>query len=132
MFWLTDLKLDSPHRSSTPGRYTLKDLHPFPNTHTVRSLSALPSQPAQNFHLEKINVKDQSVLLQYSCCTIQYSSEDDSNTPVCTVGYGVERHFQQYFSHIVEVNFIGGGNHRSVASHWQTLSHNVVSSTPRH
>jgi hypothetical protein len=25
-----------------------------------------------------------------------------------------------------------GENHRRVASHWQTLSHNVVSSTPRH
>jgi hypothetical protein len=24
------------------------------------------------------------------------------------------------------VSFIGGGNHRPVASHWQTLSHNVV------
>jgi len=24
-----------------------------------------------------------------------------------------------------------GENHRTVASHWQTLSHNVVSSTPR-
>jgi len=24
-----------------------------------------------------------------------------------------------------------GNNHRPVASHWQTLSHNVVSSTPR-
>jgi len=23
-------------------------------------------------------------------------------------------------------------NHRPVATHWQTLSHNVVSSTPRH
>jgi hypothetical protein len=23
--------------------------------------------------------------------------------------YGVERHFQQYFSYIVEVSFIGGG-----------------------
>jgi hypothetical protein len=23
-------------------------------------------------------------------------------------------------------------NHQPVASHWQTLSHNVVSSTPRH
>ena len=23
-------------------------------------------------------------------------------------------------------------NHRPVASHWQTLSHNAVSSTPRH
>jgi len=25
-------------------------------------------------------------------------------------GYGVKRHFQQYFSYIVEVSFIGGGN----------------------
>ena len=25
-----------------------------------------------------------------------------------------------------------GENHRPVASHWQTLSHNVVSSIPRH
>jgi len=25
-----------------------------------------------------------------------------------------------------------GENHRSIASHWQTLSDNVVSSTPRH
>ena len=35
------------------------------------------------------------------------------------------------------VGFIGGGNgvygekHRPAASHWQTLSHNVVLSTPR-
>jgi len=28
--------------------------------------------------------------------------------------YGVKRHFQQYFSYIVAVNFINGGNHRSV------------------
>ena len=46
---------------------------------------------------------------------------------------GVKCHFQQYFSYIVAVSFIGGGhrrtrkkNHRSVASHWQTLSHNAV------
>ena len=51
----------------------------------------------------------------------------------------VLRHFQQYFSYIVAVSFIGAGNwstrkkhHRPVASHWQTLSHNVVSSTPRY
>jgi hypothetical protein len=37
----------------------------------------------------------------------------------------------------VAVSFIGGGNgvpgenHRPVASHWQTLSHKVESSTPR-
>jgi hypothetical protein len=45
---------------------------------------------------------------------------------------GVQRHFQQYFSYIVAVRFIGGGNRRTqrkqprVASHWQTLSHNGV------
>jgi hypothetical protein len=31
------------------------------------------------------------------------------------------------------VSFIGGGNRNNlVASYWQTLSRNVVSSTPRH
>ena len=40
--------------------------------------------------------------------------------------YGVERHFQQYFSYIVAVSSVGE-NHWPVASHWQTLS-----STPRH
>ena len=28
-------------------------------------------------------------------------------------------------------SFIGGENHRPAASHWQTFSHNVVTSTPR-
>jgi len=47
-------------------------------------------------------------------------------------------YIQQYFRYIMAVSFIGGGtgvpgkNHWSAASHWQTLSHNVVSSTPRH
>ena len=48
-------------------------------------------------------------------------------------------HVQQYFSYIVPASFIGGGNrstrkkkHRPLASHSQNLSHNVVSSTPRH
>ena len=36
------------------------------------------------------------------------------------------RHPQQYFSYIVAVSFIGGGNQS------KTLSPNVVSSTPRH
>ena len=46
--------------------------------------------------------------------------------------------FQQYFSYIMAVSFIIGRNwstrenHRPVANHRQTLSHNVVSSTPRH
>jgi hypothetical protein len=44
--------------------------------------------------------------------------------------------FQQHFSYIVAVSFIGeetrvpGKNHRPVASHWQTLSNNVASRTP--
>jgi hypothetical protein len=33
---------------------------------------------------------------------------------------------------LVEQTGVPGENHRSVASHWQTLSHNVVSSTPRY
>jgi len=32
---------------------------------------------------------------------------------------------------LVEETGLSGENHRSVTSHWQTLSHNVVSSTPR-
>jgi hypothetical protein len=38
----------------------------------------------------------------------------------------ISYHFQQYFSDIVAVRFIRVGNDRPVASHWQTLSHNVV------
>ena len=47
--------------------------------------------------------------------------------------YGVLLHFQQYFSYIVVVSFIGEEtgvpkeNHRPVESHRQTLSHDVVS-----
>ena len=41
----------------------------------------------------------------------------------------VKSYFQQYFSYIVAVSFIGGGNHHTVASHWQTLSYNVALST---
>jgi len=33
---------------------------------------------------------------------------------------------------LVEETGVPGEKHRPVASHWQTLSHNVVSSTPRH
>jgi hypothetical protein len=44
--------------------------------------------------------------------------------------FGAKHYFQQYFNYIVTVSFTGGGNHRPIASHWQTWSHNVVSSTP--
>jgi hypothetical protein len=33
---------------------------------------------------------------------------------------------------LVEETGIPGENHRPAVSHWQTLSHNVVSSTPHH
>ena len=33
---------------------------------------------------------------------------------------------------LVEETRVPGENHRPAASHWQTLSHNIVSSTPRH
>ena len=37
--------------------------------------------------------------------------------------YGVSHHFQQYFSYIVTVSFIGGGNR----SHWKTIYTNRTS-----
>jgi hypothetical protein len=44
----------------------------------------------------------------------------------CLFVWWSKRHFQQYFSYIVAVSLIGGGNrrtagenHRPVASHWQ-------------
>jgi hypothetical protein len=33
---------------------------------------------------------------------------------------------------LVEETGVPGVNHRPFVSHWQTLSHNVVSNTPRH
>jgi hypothetical protein len=33
---------------------------------------------------------------------------------------------------LVEETGVPGENHQPVVSHWQTLSHNVISSTPRH
>ena len=33
---------------------------------------------------------------------------------------------------LVEETGVPGENHQAVTSHWQTLSHNVVSSTSRH
>jgi hypothetical protein len=33
---------------------------------------------------------------------------------------------------LVEESGVPGEKHRHAVSHWQTLSHNVVSSTPRH
>jgi hypothetical protein len=33
---------------------------------------------------------------------------------------------------VLEETGVPGENHRSFASYWETLSHNVVSSTPRH
>jgi hypothetical protein len=53
-------------------------------------------------------------------------------------GYnGVKYHFQQNFSYIIlwrSVLFVKvpGENHQPATIHRQTLSHNVVSSTPRH
>jgi len=50
--------------------------------------------------------------------------------------YCVSQHFQQYSNYILTISFIGGGNRSTqikpptATSHWQTLSHNVVSSTP--
>ena len=46
--------------------------------------------------------------------------------------YSASCHFQQYFSYIVAVSFIGGGNQSNREKTRRTLSHNVIWSTPRH
>ena len=38
-------------------------------------------------------------------------------------GYGVYRHFQQYFSYIVSVSFIGVGNRSSRKKHRPDVNH---------
>jgi hypothetical protein len=54
------------------------------------------------------------------------------------IKFVIDFNFQKYFGYIVlvsllvEENWMSGENNRSAASQWQTLSHNVVSSTPRH
>jgi hypothetical protein len=58
-------------------------------------------------------------------------------TQVQTICYSVRItvYFQQYFSYIVTVSFIGGGNRiipPICRKSLKTLSHNVVSSTPHH
>ena len=64
--------------------------------------------------------------------------ELDSNSQLWwVVGYIVEFHCKQYFSYILAVYFIGGGNrctgenHLSAESHWKIVSQNNVLSTPR-
>ena len=45
-------------------------------------------------------------------------------------GYDVKRHFISIFQlYVVEETGVPGENHQPVASHWQILSYNVVSST---
>ena len=69
----------------------------------------------------------------------------DNVSVVCGYGYGmIARNLVVYatFNNIsvlwwrsvllVEETEVPGENHPHVASHWRTLSHNVVSSTPRH
>ena len=48
--------------------------------------------------------------------------------PLSTI---VQLYFGRQF-YLIEETGVPGENHRPVASLWQTLSHNVVSNTPRH
>jgi hypothetical protein len=41
-------------------------------------------------------------------------------------GYDVERHFQQYFSYMVAVSFIGGGNRRKPPTSHQSLTNFIT------
>jgi hypothetical protein len=46
--------------------------------------------------------------LEMSKITVIFQDKKKNNCYIW--GYGIQRHFQQYFSYIVAVSFIGGGN----------------------
>ena len=74
-----------------------------------------------------------------SSCRRVLSSVNDQVKDYYTGGYGMV--LNATFNNIAVISWrsvilveeigIPGENHRPAASHWQTLSHNVVSSTPR-
>ena len=77
--------------------------------------------------------RDKQPLLLLGCCCIYLREMNHILYKMVMV-----MHLQQYFSYIVAVSFIVGWNqstwtksHRPVASYWQTLLHNVISSTLR-
>jgi hypothetical protein len=60
-----------------------------------------------------------------------------NNAVMCSIESHIDLFIVLYLYIFVTVSFIGGGNRNNqkkppVASYWQTLSHNVASSTPRH
>jgi hypothetical protein len=79
-------------------------------------------------------------------CTLFLASNTQSiNTHVRWMKYTTHTWFMVFISTFNNISAISwcsilfvketgvpGDNHRSFASHWQTLSHNVASSTPRH
>ena len=115
----------------------------------VRSVSLFAIESLQHFLLEcpaYKNISDQSFqeivdnMHVFMPCLdfTEWSPLQKLQFLIGFMVYGVLRHIQQYFSYIVAVSFIGGGNrstaenHRPVTSHWQTLSHNVASNTARY
>ena len=65
--------------------------------------------------ISQFNLKLQSVAfvcLFQTCHTTRTHHPDSQPASLCSYslgGYGVLRHFQQYFSYIVALSFIGGG-----------------------
>ena len=68
--------------------------------------------------------KDELIVLIYLLCYMQRG--DNSNIWLNNISVISWRSVL-----LVEETRVPGENHRPVASHWQTLSHNVVSNTPR-
>ena len=71
--------------------------------------------------LEMVSETDKYIKIMYSWWIYGFMMFDASFNNISVISW-------QSVLFMVEEN---GENHRSAASHWQTLSHNVVSSTPR-
>ena len=59
----------------------------------------------------KCTVLYNAILYKIEICIHYYLKTSSINTNVCLL-FDVKRHFQQYFSYIVVVSFISGGNRR--------------------
>ena len=78
-------------------------------------------------------------MLDYFCILLRQFDQTKVYTGLTVMVFNATFNSTFYFSRIVAVCFIGGGNQsnrrkprRPTASHWKVLSHNVVSSPPRY
>ena len=93
------------------GRY-LQELKTLQFTNSV-SKNTKPFLNSNNIYLEEDSTTVETRHLSVASSSGRDGRESDGKIDVYRGGYGVLRHFQQYFCYIVAVSFSGGGNRRT-------------------